>query len=232
LHYHNVFLVRAGDKDSAVQLIRNFLDPFYEGLEVEKYTDGEEEYWGNPQGEWDWYQIGGRWAWSDLYEKYKDVISRPSEDGKCRYYINPYHDEEYKDKTIVIEFPDGSKVKCRYGSNVDFAIKTWLDANPTHSEVIDANNPKFWEIIEGIPDLKKGNIEHWEKTVNRYTKGKDKDKHMMEWAQKHLEDIKNEEQWTIEHHFWNVTENRFGVNIKTIKEDPEHWFLVNIDLHN
>lgn len=38
------------------------LAPFDENLEVEQYTEDGETYWRNPQGYWDWWTLGGRWA--------------------------------------------------------------------------------------------------------------------------------------------------------------------------
>ena len=40
--------------------VADALAPFDENLDV-KY-DEEEEYWYNPDGKWDWYQVGGRWC--------------------------------------------------------------------------------------------------------------------------------------------------------------------------
>lgn len=44
--------------------VAEYLQPFDENLEVQKYVEDGEEYWENPNSKWDWYQIGGRWACS------------------------------------------------------------------------------------------------------------------------------------------------------------------------
>lgn len=53
--------------DNAQAIITPLLDPYDENKEVEQYTEDGETYWRNPQGRWDWWQVGGRWTgvWSD-----------------------------------------------------------------------------------------------------------------------------------------------------------------------
>jgi len=126
-----------------------------------------------------------------------------------------------------MEFPDGTKQRIRYGS--DYEIRNWVGEHPEHSEVIDGNNPKFWEIVDKLPEREQENIKGWEENLKHW--GNKGDKNMVEWAQKHLDEITKGERWTIEHHFWNITENRFGADAKKIKEEPTKWYLVNVDLH-
>lgn len=53
--------------------IEDVMRPFDENLKVEKCVEDGEEYWYNPNGKWDWYQVGGRWAGA---LKLKDSITR------------------------------------------------------------------------------------------------------------------------------------------------------------
>ena len=100
--------------------------------------------------------------------------------------------------------------------------------HPEYSEVIDGNTPKFWEIVKDVPELYQRNVEEWENSVRRFKEKQNTQ--MVEWSSKHLEELRRG--WTIECHFWNVTENRFGVDEEQIRADPSHWFLVNVDLHS
>lgn len=40
------------------QSLEDMLNPFWEGHEIE---EDEEGYWYNPDGKWDWFEVGGRW---------------------------------------------------------------------------------------------------------------------------------------------------------------------------
>lgn len=45
--------------------VADALEPFNENLEIEKVVEDDGyEYWTNPNGKWDWYQVGGRWCGS------------------------------------------------------------------------------------------------------------------------------------------------------------------------
>jgi len=185
IHYHNVLLVRASNKLGALKIVKMFLEPHNEQIEVEPWKDyltesdiknmckhysidssdrmaildvmpkwdgdnggydaeGNLFYWRtyNPIGEWDWYQFGGRWMWSELRKKYRDNIVKPNTD----HYWNRYHDKEVVGKKWLCTFPDGTTQYLDYGS--DFEIKGWVSAHPEHSEVIDATDPTFFDKIE------------------------------------------------------------------------------------
>ena len=209
MHYHNVFLVQARGKKSAIGTVKLFLSRF-------QYQ------------EWDWYQFGGRWMWSDLMREHEDEISKPSEDGKCRFYINPYHDEEYKDKTVNIEFPDGTIVECKYGNDVSFAIKSWVAAHPHLSEVKDATDPKFFEIIEELRGFKDTSL----KSYRRPSELEKDNPEFREWREDKAQKLETCNAWTNETHFWNITDDSFDFDREEILKDPKHWFIVNVDLHN
>lgn len=42
--------------------VAEYLQPFDENLQVQKYVEDGEEYWENPNAKWDWFEIGGRWS--------------------------------------------------------------------------------------------------------------------------------------------------------------------------
>jgi len=42
--------------------VEKLLAPFSKHLKVEEYEEGSEKYHRNPNGKWDWYEIGGRWT--------------------------------------------------------------------------------------------------------------------------------------------------------------------------
>jgi len=221
MHYHNVFLVKAKDKAEAKKLVEKFLEPFYEELPVEV---DEEGYPYNPQGEWDWYQFGGRWMWSDLIRKNIDKIVKPG----TNFLWNPYYDEEVKGKTWTLQLPDGSTMGLEYGDT--YPIRSWVHEHAELSEIIDATNPRFFEILEGMYNLaNKVMKEHFEWAKRYRERG---DEEMAEWAERKGELLKERTRWTIDTHFWNITENRHGYDIDAIKADPKHWFLVNVDLHH
>jgi hypothetical protein len=47
----------------AHEAVSKAMDPYYEGNEAVQVTDEDgHTYWTNPQGWWDWWQIGGRWS--------------------------------------------------------------------------------------------------------------------------------------------------------------------------
>lgn len=66
--------------------VADYLQPFDENLEVQKYVEDGEEYWENPDAKWDWYQIGGRWACS---LRLKDgVKTTPDMYGEASRYLD------------------------------------------------------------------------------------------------------------------------------------------------
>lgn len=63
--------------------VADILAPFDYNLEVEKVVEDDGyEYWYNPNGKWDWYQVGGRWTGSiklkDGVEPTSDMYGEPS----------------------------------------------------------------------------------------------------------------------------------------------------------
>lgn len=54
-----VLIPGVGDPD---ELVAEAMAPYDESREIEKRTEDGREYWFNPRGFWDWYQIGGRWT--------------------------------------------------------------------------------------------------------------------------------------------------------------------------
>lgn len=87
--------------------VADALAPFDENLEVEKVVEDDGyEYWHNPNGKWDWYQVGGRWCGSlKLKRGFKptpDMYGKPSnilEEG-----VDPYfHDfgEDWVDSAPI-----------------------------------------------------------------------------------------------------------------------------------
>jgi len=134
MHYHNVFLVNAKNKADAKRKVEEFLEPFGEHIK-------------NEATEWDGYQFGGRWMWSDLIKKNIDKIVKPG----TNYYWNPYRDEEVKGKTWTLELPDGSKMELAYGD--EYSIMCWVHEHAELSEIIDATNPKFFNILNSFRNI-------------------------------------------------------------------------------
>jgi len=208
MHYHNVFLVRAKSRTEAIQKVEEFLIPFYEK-------------------EYDWYQFGGRWMWSDLVKKYMDKIAKFDEEHKVWVYLNPYHNPEIKGKTVVIEFPDGTKVKAEYGSSVEYAIKDWVGRHPGLSEVKDATDPEFFNIIEQMRKAAEDELSWYKKFL-----GEETDEEMKKYYKEQVKLLSEKPRWMVEMHFWNITENSFNYDRDEILKDPRHWFIVNVDLHS
>jgi len=208
MHFHNIFLVKAEDKTDAKRKVEEFLE--------------------DHPTEWDWYQFGGRWMWSDLIEKNIDKIVKPG----TNYYWNKYHDEEVKGKKWKLRLPDGSAMFLDYGN--DYPIKHWVHEHAELSEIIDATHPKFFEILNGCLDsyqaIYKRNVEDAERMIEFWKEAKDET--MLALAQKRIDRIMNRSRWIVEAHFWNITSNDQSCNQQEIKKDPKHWFLVNVDLHS
>jgi hypothetical protein len=61
MHYHaEIFINNLLDIDAEVEKI---MAPFDENLDIEEKEDEDgDKYWHNPNGFWDWFQIGGRWS--------------------------------------------------------------------------------------------------------------------------------------------------------------------------
>jgi len=72
MHYHCEVYLKNLSEDVEDQ-IEKAMSPYYEGLEVELIKEDDDEYYINPVGFWDWYQIGGRWTGThDNYDPEKD----------------------------------------------------------------------------------------------------------------------------------------------------------------
>ena len=262
MHYHNVFLVRASNKLSALKLTEMFLEPYSENLEVEPYreylTKGDvetmaEHYkiepsntdllltklkgWDgdsggidegklfyvrtrNQRGCWDWYQWGGRWMWSTLVKDNIDNIVKPGTD----YYWNRFHDEEVKGKNWLLALPDGTSMIMDYGD--EYPIKSWVDANPEMTEVVDATEKDFSEIIDKLRESAHESVKWWTEQRN----AEDQILDMKEWYQNKID--KGYDGWGVDLHFWNITYNNYKYNMDEINTEPEKWFLVNVDLHS
>lgn len=69
MHYFAAVVVPADtNRANAEDRVKPIMEPYYEEAEVEQRTDEDgSTYWHNPQGKWDWWQVGGRWTgvWSD-----------------------------------------------------------------------------------------------------------------------------------------------------------------------
>jgi len=273
MHYHNIFLVNCKTKRDALELTKEFLEPYNENLEwglykeyateqdikrmAEHYKIDPEDLhalakkmsdwdgmvgdvdekglfgWSdrNQKGEWDWYQWGGRWSWWDYDEEYEHVLFKPqTEEEKkrgSRTYWNSYHDPEVKGKKAIVTFPDGSQQAIEYGTPYPF--QSWCNANPEHSDVIGATDPRFFEIIKKSRGSRADTIEWYNKCIKEYEEGKEDSSDMKPYYERKLKSI--DERWTVDSYFWNITGGSFDYNREEIEKDPTHWFLVNVDLH-
>ncbi len=267
MHYHNVFLVNCKTKRDALELVKDFLDPYSENLEVRRYKvhsteqdrqrmakhygldpqdlpalaekmddwDGAKGHidedglfsWStyNTRSEWDWYQFGGRWMWSDLVDKYIDLISKETEHGGRSYRGI----EDSPADGITVVFPDGTEQHVDTGIRLDFALKSWVGDHPEHSEVKDATDPEFFEII-GQQLAHRDKAIKWDKEqLAKYAAGEEDKSGMAEYYADSLEAKKT--RWTSDSYFWNITDDTLDFDREVIEGDPESWFLVNMDLH-
>ena len=180
----------------------------------------------NPKGEWDWYQFGGRWMWSELEDKYVNQISKPSLSGNGRSYRGL---RDSPKEGLIIEFPDGTTKHVDTGISMDFALKTWVNDHPEHSEVKDATDPKFYEIIDNQL-LYRDKAIKWDKEQLAKYMTDEEDKGNM--AEYYGDKLKNKGvRWTVDSYFWNITDDTLTFCPIDIDKDPEEWFLVNLDLH-
>ena len=206
MHYHNLFLVKADGKEDAIESVEKFL---------EKFQDRE----------FDWYQFGGRWMWSDLIDINIDKIVKPS--TGC--YWNKYHDLEVVGKTWEMTYPDNTKETLSYGD--EYPIKDWVGSHPELSEVIDATKIGFFKLITHELRVRASLKRWWRKQLNE-ERGNPQNKYcnMVEYYEKHLTNI--DKNWLVESHFWNITDKNGIYNKRKIIKDRANWFLVNVDLHN
>jgi hypothetical protein len=230
LHFNHVILVKAEDHVEALGKVRSFMEAYYPSV-------------------YDWYQIGGRWAWSDLFDKYHDKIYRPQTDeDKERgmlVYWNQYHDEEVKGKTWRCEFPNGEVKEFNYGDS--YGLKSWIDQHPEYSEVIDANHPRFMDRLFHMssmsvnvePHIQDEIKKHWNKDTLweaflnpiNFRVAVEREYMALYYLKKILGQADTHE-YTTDSYFYNIEEYSKSFDLEEIQADPEHWFLVNLDLHN
>jgi len=177
----------------------------------------------NELSEWDWYQFGGRWMWSDLVDKNIHNIVKPGTD----HYWNRYHDKDAKAQFWLCMLPDGTWEWMELGS--DYGLKSWVADHPELSEVKDASDPEFYKIIEQQLEARKESIKWCEEQVRKYDSGEEKGYDMSDYYRRNLEALHS--RWTNDSYFWNITGDSLEYDREEIDNDPEHWFIVNVDLH-
>ena len=169
-------------------------------------------------------------------------------------YWNHFHDPEVKGKKWKLKTPTGETLLLDYGD--PYPIQRYVNLHPELSEAINANNIKFWRIINKLkaPDL------IWEKTYAKkhilesifkamapkpkkqtysgktttYTVTEQVKDAMdnIEYYSSKLNALTVKSRWTKDLHFWNITDNSFSFDRKTIKKEPNKWWLVNVDMHD
>ena len=106
--------------------VADALAPFDESLEIEKVVEDDGyEYWHNPNGKWDWYQVGGRWTGSI---KLKDGVEpTPDMYGEPSYLfdktVDPYfhaRGEHWVDSALIEDIDTSLDMRAW-----DAAIKDW-----------------------------------------------------------------------------------------------------------
>jgi hypothetical protein len=128
MHSNRVLLVEAESPENAIEKVETFLEPY----------DDSRVY--------DYYVYGGRWSWAtDLHKKYYDKIVKKG----TTYYWNEYSDPAIMGKQVLVEFPDGTSKYTTYGMNVENALRDWIDAHPTWSEVMRGDDKRFLKVIKG-----------------------------------------------------------------------------------
>lgn len=116
--------------------VDDVLAPFDENLVIEKVVEDDDyEYWYNPKGKWDWYQIGGRWTGSlklkDDVKATSDMYGEPSlllEKG-----VDPYfhaRNETWVDSALIKDIDMSLDMRA-----YEIACKNWDKA--MEGEVID-----------------------------------------------------------------------------------------------
>ena len=61
MSHYLAYVLIPGDGD-VDDLVAEAMAPYDENRKVELTSEDGEEYWHNPHGFWDWFQIGGRWT--------------------------------------------------------------------------------------------------------------------------------------------------------------------------
>ena len=76
------FCVAVATKTNSKEEIEKLLEPYWEGLEVEPYTNEyNEKTTYNPDSKWDWYSIGGRYNNIIIVDKDNEDVFEDSEFG-------------------------------------------------------------------------------------------------------------------------------------------------------
>jgi hypothetical protein len=89
--------------------VGSVLAQYDENLEVAEY--GEEGTMYNPNGHWDWYQIGGRWAGMLKVKKTKLESSRDSRGEKSLLCSNDPYQVSSEDEQDGIAYVDSSLIQ-------------------------------------------------------------------------------------------------------------------------
>lgn len=193
-------------------------------------------------GEWDWYQWGGRYSWWDYNKEYEHVLFNPQtpeqKEKGWRTYRNRYHDDEIRGKKAEVTFPDGTKTLMEYGTPYPF--QTWANNNPEFHDVIDATDITFWGRIEEHLGYWRSNMLRDREWQGRYEeqdkKNKESEKEyqsgMYSWAVEKGENTEDPTRYCTEKYFFNITHGNMDVPKIQIRFEPEKWFLVNVDLHS
>lgn len=94
------------------EAIEAILKPWDENEDVVQVTEDGETYWHNPNGKWDWWQLGGRWTgvWSD-YDPAKD----PANHQTCWLCQGTGLRNDERGRAWRIENPDYTCNGCGYG---------------------------------------------------------------------------------------------------------------------
>lgn len=212
MHFNHILLVRAKDKKDAVTQIRKFLEPYNSDRK-----DNDPEH----LPVWDWYQIGGRWAWA-------------------------WQTEEGKKKRAEIADKNGFYRKDTDSVNIDYRFKDQIDKNPENTEVLCCadDDSLFFDTIKKSQDMIMQNLgrlmiyAHEEKAkCVEELEGK-RARGMLRYLRKKikyiLDDKYNSESFFYDtekmYHFFPYSQdhNRY----KEIVTHAKEYFLVNVDLHN
>lgn len=235
MHTNRLLLVEAGNANAAKRLVEEFLEP---------YGDGHV---------WDWYQFGGRWAWSTVIEENKDTIANQNDNYKS---IHLDYEHERTVSTTAEQTEIINALDPRFWSFVQRGEDaTYVDPFALDQMIISALPPeraRYWNDKQ----IKKRPSKEAEKASLAFTK-KDirmaKDKifaffretdlrkpkeqynfmlpyYLRSQLRKQTEDSFDSDTcfFDISRHSKHIDEHR-----KTqIQENPQRFWLCNLDTHN
>lgn len=103
MHQSNLVIIDARKATEDLEAaVAELMAPYNEELEVEQFTEDGEIYWRNPQGKWDWYQLGGRWT--GFFDGYDPATDPANIEGVCTLCFGTGKDLHPANAAIAAEY--------------------------------------------------------------------------------------------------------------------------------